>query len=227
MQDRSVSSVPSPPSPSHTSTDQWQSFESRMRQRRANRCLLKAEMALQAGLIDVARRACADTREMDPTLPALAALEQNIAALPARRRYRGFAAVAACLTALALTASLAWVRRSPPPHRHARAQADVLLVAPASGVVPLPPRVEPAPVQPDPEPVARRDAAVAPPEIREAVPTRSVHAPEDSVELADAPRPVPLQPSPLPALAAPASTPLPPPADPESAALAVSRYGRQ
>ena len=33
---------------SHTATHQWQSFEFRMRHRRAERCLLRAEMALEA-----------------------------------------------------------------------------------------------------------------------------------------------------------------------------------
>src|ERR1700716_923280 len=44
------------PVDSHTSTAQWQSFEARMQKRRAHRCLLRAEAALDGGLVDDARQ---------------------------------------------------------------------------------------------------------------------------------------------------------------------------
>ena len=59
---------------SHTSTQQWQSFEFRMRHRRAERCLLRAEMALDAGFDDEAREAIDEAERLhsdNPKLPYL------------------------------------------------------------------------------------------------------------------------------------------------------------
>ncbi len=150
---------------------------------------------------------------MDPTLPALLALEDDIAALPARRRYAALAATAVCLSVLALAAWMtrhAWLGPSPEPPHHASAGADIVLRAPAGSVSPAPPPVEPVPSDPEPEPPKSLNAAVAPqpqePEVALAAP-RS-RAPLDSAvpasaapleplalpEVADAPAPVPLLP---------------------------------
>jgi tRNA uridine 5-carboxymethylaminomethyl modification enzyme len=47
---------------SHISTAEWQSFELRMRHRRAQRCLLRAEVALEAGFPGDARAALDEAR---------------------------------------------------------------------------------------------------------------------------------------------------------------------
>ena len=63
---------------SHTATQQWQSFEMRMRRRRVERCLLRASVAIEAGVLDDAREAIEEIRLLDPTEPGL---EQLIAQL--------------------------------------------------------------------------------------------------------------------------------------------------
>ncbi len=65
---------------SHTSTPQWQSFEIRMRHRRAERCLAHANLALSAGLLDEARAAGEEARALAPGMPELEELEQKLAA---------------------------------------------------------------------------------------------------------------------------------------------------
>jgi hypothetical protein len=168
MSGRSVSSVPSL-SASHTSSEQWQSFERRMRERRAERCLRQAHTALTSGRISDARRACAAAREMDPTLPALRALEGDIETLSARRRHRILAPAAVCSAALALAASIAWhasIDSPPPLTRPVSAGADIVLSVPAGSVSSAPPPVEPASGPPDPEP-SSRNAAVPQQQPRE------------------------------------------------------------
>jgi hypothetical protein len=54
---------------SHTSTDQWQSFEMRMRRRRAERCVLRAQVALEAGFPEDARIALDEARRLDSSTP--------------------------------------------------------------------------------------------------------------------------------------------------------------
>jgi hypothetical protein len=63
----------------HTTTQQWQSFEMRMRHRRAERCRLRAEIAIEAGLPDEAREALDEARRLQPELPGLIATEERMA----------------------------------------------------------------------------------------------------------------------------------------------------
>ena len=51
----------------HVSTSEWQSFEGRMRRRRAERCLLRAEEALAAGDESRAAAALAEAQELSPS----------------------------------------------------------------------------------------------------------------------------------------------------------------
>ena len=75
--------VPSTPPPrSHTSTQQWQSFEVRMRRRRVERCVLRAQVALDAGLVDEAETALAEARILDPSVPDLDALRALLLTRP-------------------------------------------------------------------------------------------------------------------------------------------------
>jgi hypothetical protein len=64
---------------SHTGTQQWQSFEIRMRHRRAERCRLRAEVAIEAGFLDDAREALDEARGLQPDLPELIATDQRLA----------------------------------------------------------------------------------------------------------------------------------------------------
>ena len=183
-----------------------------MRRRRAERCLLRARSALTSGQVEEARRACADAKEMDPTLPALVALEAEIAALPVRRRYAPLATAAVCLAGLALAAAMtrhAWLGPPEAPP-HATAGADIVLSAPAGSVSPPSPPVEPVASDPEPEPSNSLDAAVPPQPHEQGVapaapPTPSpldsaVPAPAASLEplplpqVADDPAPLPLLP---------------------------------
>lgn len=40
---------------SHTASQQWQSFEIRMRRKRVDRCVLRAAVAIDAGILEDAR----------------------------------------------------------------------------------------------------------------------------------------------------------------------------
>jgi hypothetical protein len=193
MPEGSVSSIEQVLPESHTASQQWLSFELRMRRRRAERCLLRANEALEAGRVEDARRAVAEAREMAPSMPELAALEAGIAALVRRRaraRYARLASVAAGLTMLALTTLVvwpAWIGSSPEPDRNAGAHADSVVPPAAAVASPASPVVEPLPEQPAPEPSLEQPAPeplreqAAPEPLREqaaAEPPRAQPAPE-------------------------------------------------
>jgi hypothetical protein len=63
---------------SHTSSSEWQSFEARMRRRRAERCILRAEVAAQEGRLDEARAALDEARKLSPGLAEIDSVEVNI-----------------------------------------------------------------------------------------------------------------------------------------------------
>jgi hypothetical protein len=103
---------------SHVATTEWQSFEVRMRKRRAGRCVLRADVALDAGFIEDAHEAAAEARSLDPEAPGLADVEQRIAeaiaavkAAAAGRRRRMLASAAA-MAVVVLGGSLVFKRTS-------------------------------------------------------------------------------------------------------------------
>jgi hypothetical protein len=63
---------------SHTSSSEWQSFEARMRRRRAERCILRAEVAAQEGRLDEARAALDEARKLSPALAEIGTVEASI-----------------------------------------------------------------------------------------------------------------------------------------------------
>lgn len=70
----------------HTTTGEWQSFEIRMRHRRAERLALRAEIAAEAGCFDDARACLEEARSLAPGLAALSRIEQvlpPVSAVPA------------------------------------------------------------------------------------------------------------------------------------------------
>jgi hypothetical protein len=62
---------------------EWQSFEVRMRRRRVERLIVRAEAALARGDTDEVRDVMAEMQRLDPGLPQIAALEQKLAERPA------------------------------------------------------------------------------------------------------------------------------------------------
>jgi len=65
----------------HVVTDEWLSFEARMRRRRVGRCLLRADLALDEGRAADARAAIKEARQLDPECPELVELETRLRAL--------------------------------------------------------------------------------------------------------------------------------------------------
>jgi hypothetical protein len=63
---------------SHTSTGEWQSFEGRMRRRRAERLALRADVAADAGCEVEAREALEEARRLVPSLPDLDRIEWKL-----------------------------------------------------------------------------------------------------------------------------------------------------
>jgi hypothetical protein len=161
-----VPSVPSPPT--HTSTQEWQSFEIRMRRRRAERCLLRAEVALDAGFEDDARAALDEARRLDwqsPDFDSLKArIDQRRAADAAQRDgRRRLVYVAAGVLAL-VGAGAAFVlpdRTEPPLVAAAAAAPSVQRATPPAVPVPEPPSspdVAPSPPQPEPASIATTES---------------------------------------------------------------------
>ena len=66
----------------HTSTDQWQSFEMRMRQRRIVRLLLRAQIAHEAGCDDEAREALEEAERLNAHAPGLAEMRAVLETQP-------------------------------------------------------------------------------------------------------------------------------------------------
>jgi hypothetical protein len=62
----------------HTTSGEWQSFELRMRRRRVERLVLRAEAAAEAGFIDEAREAIDEARRLEPSFPDVARVEERL-----------------------------------------------------------------------------------------------------------------------------------------------------
>ncbi len=122
---------------SHTSSGEWQSFEARMRRRRAERCILRAEVAAQQGSLDEARAAIDEARKLAPGLADIDRIEANIFGReetkvpdtpPRRSRALLYtAAVVACIVALSM--GFAWWQHT---------QQTQPLASPATERVPAP-----------------------------------------------------------------------------------------
>src|SRR5688572_26977745 len=137
---------------SHTSTGEWQSFEVRMRRRRAERLLLRAEAAVEAGHLDDARMCLSEAKALVPDMPGLEAVELRLSPSPrpsVTKVRRRTAIVAVVIAVVATVLFAAWPRGSRPdvPAKSA-AVADPTTPAPAA--VPEPPRQEPGATSPQP-----------------------------------------------------------------------------
>jgi hypothetical protein len=157
-----------------------------MRRRRAERCLVRAEQALSAGLLDEARAATDEARELDPASAAIAEMDGRLegALLPqdlllrpppvegvdgsdseekARRSYVGPVLMLAVGCLALVSASLGWravlLPESPPALKTAL-RGDVTLAADPV-VDPQLETAEPPAVLPDPEPPPAEPATVS------------------------------------------------------------------
>ncbi len=98
---------------SHASTAEWQSFELRMRRRRVERCIVRAEVALSAGFEDDAGEALAEARRLDAEAPTLEEIRARLDLRPpdASRPARTFRfAPVAAVGLLAFAALGGWSR---------------------------------------------------------------------------------------------------------------------
>jgi hypothetical protein len=155
---------------SHTATAQWQSFEVRMRRRRVERCILRAEVALEAGFPGDARLALAEARQLDPLEPLDeldARIEAATAAAPAppspRRWLLGLAAalVLAVLSALMLIPSPSTQQAIAP----VEPQGDTPAPARPPAVAISEQLVTPEVVTGEPDAPAARSASATPPDM--------------------------------------------------------------
>ena len=78
---------------SHTASQQWQSFEIRMRRKRVDRCVLRAAVAIDAGILEDAREALEEVERLDPYEPAIEPLRAKLAAAESRAAARARTAV--------------------------------------------------------------------------------------------------------------------------------------
>lgn len=175
------------PHQSHTGTQQWQSFEIRMRYRRAERCVLKAEAALDAGMEEEARAALAEARALNPDAPGFEALmaasrarRQSAAEALKRQRTKRVSLAAAMLALAGFGGTWAYQSRQAivkpeAPEVSASSQAnggvtapDPALQASAAGASPSMPAADalpqsiPPPVAPPPQASADPGSAVSP-----------------------------------------------------------------
>lgn len=85
----------------HVATPQWQSFETRMRLRRAGRCLQRAAAAIESGQLADANEALDEARELNPRAPELESLFDRLAAMQAAPAAASYTAGAIAEPALA------------------------------------------------------------------------------------------------------------------------------
>ena len=151
---------------SHTATGEWQSFELRMRKRRAERLLLRAGTAADIGHADEARECLEEARRLAPGLAGIAAVEHKLNAPAAASSPRAAAhrLPLIAVTALVLVATgvvAAGLRHSSQPLSVARDFHTLQLTSPVSAVGTAA-DTSPAPA---PTPASRPAPTVAPPAV--------------------------------------------------------------
>ena len=207
---------------SHTSTGEWQSFEVRMRHRRAERLALRAEVAAEAGCVDDARECLAEARSLAPKLPsvlaaeaAIALAEQRLAEIaeappeeaagpaPVSRRWLPY--TVAATVGIAVLAGWTWTSERPAP-QVLDAQAAAVTPEPAAVAAPDPaPRSEVPP--PAPEPVAPPPRAETTPRLQLASTTAKAADDRDARRLSR--ETVPANETPIAGPPLPSVTPIP------------------
>jgi hypothetical protein len=171
---------------SHTAGADWQSFELRMRRRRAERLVLRADVAADEGCPDAARSCLEEARTLAPGLPELALIEAKLLRTSrphVSTAFRWSTIAAACVVALLMgvaatrlgsvpaaidAPALSQVARTPELPAVERAAATV---APAVRPMAVPAKPEPARDTRGVEPLpAVRAVAPAVPSQRAAAP---------------------------------------------------------
>jgi hypothetical protein len=206
---------------SHIATEEWQSFELRMRRRRAERLVARAEAALQIGSIEDARNAIDEARRLCPALPSIEDVEAKVAHTSGRTRRVGTRAgarrglaIAAGLIIVATSGALGW--RTVRTHRAEAATHETPSTA-AVTPVPLPSSVassNPSAPAPAAEPSIRIETKQVPPVVISGATT------ENEKEAAP-----PAVPPPPRTLSASASTPPPPVTVADSGSRAIGTSG--
>ena len=97
----------------HTSTPQWQTFETRMRGRLVERCLRGASAAIEANAPDAAKAFLAEARVIYPGHPEIDALEEQLVSrlgvsLQQPKRQRWSRAAVVVVLGLALVCGAEW-----------------------------------------------------------------------------------------------------------------------
>ena len=123
----------------HPLSDQWMSFELRMRQRRFARCIQRAESALDANLLDDARAALEEARQLQNDGHALSALEQRLEALRVVASDRSVSAIASDASVSETTPETSEVpagnlERPPSENMPSRSRTSRALVTIAAGI---------------------------------------------------------------------------------------------
>lgn len=239
---------------SHTTGADWQSFELRMRRRRAQRLALRADVAADEGCPDAARSCLEEARALAPGLPELAIIEAKLSRPPRRPVSAAFTwSIVAAACVVALIGGVATTRMASAPAATGAPAISPLARTPETPAVErtaatVAPAVRPTPAAANPERDAAysdRDAAkperekaargVEPlPAVRAVAPTvRTERAAAPAVAAvnglpaASVPAPVAMVPVPVPDSMPAAPAAEPPPAEPpqESVVRSVlSRY---
>src|SRR5918993_786836 len=156
----------------HTSTDQWQSFEMRMRQRRIDRLVARADAALGAGSIEEGRAAIDELEQLSPQATELDRLRPQLAqALESRTSQQAAATMPPGPLSVEPLVQPA-VELPPSPRTEAPVfkspeRPEPAIVAPA---LLKPPVVTPSPIQPAvPKPVIVKPQVVRPAVVKPAV----------------------------------------------------------
>lgn len=211
---------------SHTATGEWKSFEIRMRRRRAERLVLRADVAAEAGCLDDARGLIDEARALWAGAPGLADVEHRIAnaAVPAAvtkpRRWTELAAATAAvsfaLVAAGVFAGGAWRTSTAhvPAVQPAPLEQPVPIETPAAASEPVNDVVAPERSSPR----SAHETATVPAPREEPVHAAAVLMPEpsdvpDRVLVPTSGEPITLEPVPV-------SAPTPPPV--ETATLVAS-----
>lgn len=221
---------------SHTATGEWQSFELRMRRRRAERLVLRAAAAADQGHADQARACLEEARSLVPSLPGIEAVQQKLDA-PARRsvplRWMWKTALAAGVAIAAMMVAFALWRPVPLPiltahDFRALSLAAPLAQPPASSVlhqaaaetaeVPLTEATDLADAQPLPAPSPVTIAAAVPAPTVPPVRADSSYLPPPTVRATLSPASSPASGTMLPSVmpAVPSPVPAAPPPSPSA-----------
>lgn len=143
MTDRGVSIDDPVNTAAHVATPEWQSFEQRMRRRRAERCIQHASEAIVAGRLDEASEALEEARQLDPLHDGLQVLSERLTATTVPLPPRSFVHDAAVIVPSSSPLS---AHAAEPGNSVASVSFDELPVLGAP--VPPPSAIEPLPGRP-------------------------------------------------------------------------------